>query len=431
MIEKLRKKLMVMFVTFTMLAFTIVVLLMVGNTVVRVQESEMVYARNMSDSVIEQIKSAGKIDDLNLLSFVAKFNGWIYVSDGITEVSSEERFITSSEDLIKQKKSRNMLLSVTAESDASVEGMIRAVYSIRGTKKEKYYGINSTFQASGSEYNLIMIVPQSTLWEIINRYSSWYPLLWFGMFLFVYLLSRILIGKAVKPVEAAIKSQKGFIAAASHELKAPLSVIQANTETLCIDQADTTSQRKQKVVLDECRRMSALIQSMLRLASSDAGSWKMNMTEINVDSLLIEVWEAFQESARKKNIRLELNLESHYPRFVGDKEQIGKVLGILIDNAISYSIPGLSIEMGAEIQQKHIVFFVIDHGVGISDNEKEKVFERFYRVDPSRNSKEHFGLGLCIAKEIVQLHQGTITLANTAGGGCTFKVKLPIKQQVV
>nr|WP_303740766.1 HAMP domain-containing sensor histidine kinase [Lutispora saccharofermentans] len=240
-------------------------------------------------------------------------------------------------------------------------------------------------------------------------------------------MSRILIGKAVEPVEATIKSQKRFIAAASHELKAPLSVIQANTETLCIDQA-TASQKKQKVVLDECGRMSTLIQSMLRLASSDTGSWKMSMKETDVDSLLIEAWEAFQESARKKNIRIELNIEEHYPKFVGDKEHIGTVLGILIDNAISYSMPDLSIEMGAEVQQKQIVFFVTDHGAGISNSEKEKVFERFYRADPSRNSKEHFGLGLCIAKEIVQLHQGTITLEDTPGGGCTFKVKLPINQ---
>jgi signal transduction histidine kinase len=244
----------------------------------------------------------------------------------------------------------------------------------------------------------------------------------------MYLMSRILVGKAVEPVEATIRSQKRFIAAASHELKAPLSVIQANTETLCIDQTDTVSLKKQKVVLDECGRMSTLIQSMLRLASSDAGNWKMSMKETDADSLLIEVWEAFQEFARKKNIRIKLNIEEHYPKFVGDKEHIGMVLGILIDNAISYSLPDLSIEMGAEVQHKQIVFFVTDHGAGIFNSEKEKVFERFYSADPSRNSKEHFGLGLCIAKEIVQLHQGTITLEDTPGGGCTFKVKLPIKQ---
>lgn len=428
MIKKLRKKLVVMFLSFTMLAFTIMELLMVGNTVARVQESEMIFVGNMCDSIIEQIKDGVGINDPNLLSYVTKFHGWVYISNGISEISSVESFVTSSDILIKQMKSGNMLLSTTVESNANIEMATRTIYLISETQNEKYCGVNDAFQASGTEYNLILIVPQSTPWEIIKSYCSWYPLVWLGMLLLMYFMSRILIGKAVEPVEATIKSQKRFIAAASHELKAPLSVIQANTETLCIDQADTASQKKQKVVLDECGRMSTLIQSMLRLASSDTGSWKMSMKETDVDSLLIEAWEAFQESARKKNIRIELNIEEHYPKFVGDKEHIGTVLGILIDNAISYSMPDLSIEMGAEVQQKQIVFFVTDHGAGISNSEKEKVFERFYRADPSRNSKEHFGLGLCIAKEIVQLHQGTITLEDTPGGGCTFKVKLPINQ---
>ncbi len=428
MIKKLRKKLMIMFVTFTMLAFTIMELLMVGNTVTRVQESEMIFAENMCDSIIEQIKDGVVINDPNLLSYVAKFHGCVYISDGISEISSMESFVTSSDILIKQMKSGNTPFSTTVESDVNIGMATRTICLISGTQNEKYCGVNNAFQASGIKYNLILIIPQSTPWEIIKSYCSWYPLVWLGMLLLISLISRILIGKAVEPVEVTIRSQKRFIAAASHELKAPLSVIQANTETLCIDQADTASQKKQKVVLDECGRMSTLIQSMLRLSSSDAGSWKMSMKETDVDSLLIEAWEAFQESARNKNIRLELNIEEHYPKFSGDKEHIGTVLGILIDNAISYSMPDLSVEMGAEVQQKQIVLFITDHGVGITNSEKEKVFERFYRADPSRNSKEHFGLGLCIAKEIVQLHQGAITLEDTPGGGCTFKVKLPIKQ---
>lgn len=427
MIKKLRKKLVVMFVSFTMLAFTIMELLMVGNTVASVQESEMIFAGNMCDSIIEQIKNGVGISDPNLLSYVTKFHGWVRISDGISEVSSAESFITSSDILLNRVKSGNMLPLTTVESDANTEMATRTMHLISGTQNEKYCGVNNDFQSSGIEYNLILIVPQSTPWEIIKSYCSWYPLVWLGMLLLISFMSRILIGKAVQPVEVTIRSQKRFIAAASHELKAPLSVIQANAETLCIDQSDTASQKKQKVVLDECGRMSTLIQSMLRLASSDAGSWKMSMKETDVDSLLIEAWEAFQESARNKNIRLELNIEEHYPKFTGDKEHIGMVLGILIDNAVSYSTPYLSVEMGAEVQQKQIVLFITDHGVGISNSEKEKVFERFYRADPSRNSKEHFGLGLCIAKEIVQLHQGIITLEDTPGGGCTFKVKLPIK----
>lgn len=428
MIKKLRKKLILLFLFFTMSAFTIIVLLMAGSIVANVQKSEMLFTANMCDSIKAQVKAGAGINDSDLRSNMNQVGGWVSISDGNSEISSQQHFTTSTDILMGQMNSQNIFSSTSVESDGNIETDIRTMYLVSGLQDEKYCGIHDIFQVSGTKYDLIFIAPQSKLWEIIKNNCSWYPFIWLSVLLLMYLMSRLLIGKAVEPVEATMKSQKRFIAAASHELKTPLSVIQANTETLCVDKADTTSQQKQKVVLDECGRMSALIQSMLRLASGDAGNWKMNMKETDVDSLLIETWEAFQEPARKKDIPINLDIEEHYPKLIGDKEHLSTVLGILIDNAISYSLPGSPIEMGAKLQQKQIVFYVTDHGAGIPDIEKEKVFERFYRADPSRNSKEHFGLGLCIAKEIVQLHQGTITLSDTAGGGCTFQVKLPIKR---
>lgn len=241
----------------------------------------------------------------------------------------------------------------------------------------------------------------------------------------MYLMSHILIVKAVRPVEASMKSQKEFIASASHELKAPLAVIQVNTETLAIDQLDGGSVQKQRVILEECARMSNLIKSLLTLAASDAGSWKMDIRETDVDTLLIETWEMFVESARKKNIRLDLNCDERYPKINCDQKLITQALSILLDNAVTYSKPGMSIELGAKVQEKQIVFFVVDHGCGIADAEKEKVFERFYSGDPARTEKSHYGLGLSIAQEIVKLHQGHIHLKDTPNGGCTFEIHIP------
>ena len=158
-----------------------------------------------------------------------------------------------------------------------------------------------------------------------------------------------------------------------------------------------------------------------------AGNWKMNIQETNVDTLLIESWDAFSESARKKNIRLDLNIEEHYPTILCDKDRINQVIGILLDNAISYSPSGLTIELGATVQGKQFVLYVIDHGSGIPDSEKEKVFQRFYSGDPSRTNKGHYGLGLSIAQEIVKLHQGSLSLKDTPDGGCTFTIHLPIE----
>ena len=305
-------------------------------------------------------------------------------------------------------------------AENGVYGKSRTVYAISGNQKDGYYAIHSTVHNGKTMVlDLILFYPRASLWETLKNGCSLYPVVWLGVLVLMYFLSRFLIGKAVEPVEDTMKSQKEFIASASHELKAPLAVIQANAETM-------ESSQKQKIILDECSRMSKLVQSMLALASSDAGNWKMDIRETDVDTLLIETWEKFSESARKKNIRLNLDIEDHYPKTHCDKERISQVLGILLDNAISYSSPGQTIEMGAKVLPQKLAFLVIDHGPGIADAEKEKVFERFYSGDPSRTDKGHYGLGLSIAQEIVRLHRGVVCLKDTKDGGCTFEIVIPI-----
>lgn len=430
MINKLRKKLMAMFLSFTMLIFTISMLIMMSNMVVSVQSSEIEYVNNMADSIIQQVQNGEKVAHLDLSVYAIKFGSWVYISDGITEQSGPEYFDTPLDILINQIKSGKYVLSMqeTIDNYTNKESN-RTIHLIVGSKNEKYYGIHNTFISNaGTKYYLMIIYPQTTFWNIIRSYCSWYILLWLGVFAFIYLMSHILIKKAVQPAENAMKSQKEFIAFASHELKAPLAVIQVNTETLNIDEYDIVSVQKQRVILEECVRMSNLLKSMLALASSDTGNWKMNIRETDVDTLLIETWEMFVESARKQNVRLDLNIEENYPKLICDKERMSQVLGILLDNAITYSKPGLSIEMGAKVQTKQIIFYVVDHGCGIADTEKEKVFERFYCGDSSRTDKNHYGLGLSIAVEIVKLHHGNINLKNTLNGGCTFEINIPFEK---
>ena len=154
----------------------------------------------------------------------------------------------------------------------------------------------------------------------------------------------------------------------------------------------------------------------------------MDMKETDVDTLLIETWEEYIEPAQKKKLRLDLDIEDQYPLLLCDKDHIKQALGVLFDNAISYSSYGASIEAGAKAMEKAILFYVKDHGPGIADEEKEKVFRRFYSGDHSRTDKNHYGLGLSIALEIVKLHHGIIKLKDTPGGGCTFIIQIPIEK---
>jgi signal transduction histidine kinase len=107
--------------------------------------------------------------------------------------------------------------------------------------------------------------------------------------------------------------------------------------------------------------------------------------------------------------------------------RIYQLLQILVNNANSYTPDHSIITISSRITKKQLIVEVIDHGKGIPDQDKARVFDRYYRRDPSRNDKSHFGLGLNIAKELTHLHHGTLTLHDTKGGGCTFQILLPNK----
>lgn len=153
----------------------------------------------------------------------------------------------------------------------------------------------------------------------------------------------------------------------------------------------------------------------------------MNMQATDMDTLLIEVWESWLCACRQKGLTLNIKLQVEgCPQLRCDKERISQTLGILLDNAISYAPSGTSIELEARKGSRQLDLCVIDHGAGIPDAQKGRVFERFYRADASHSDKSHYGLGLSIAKEIVSLHNGRIELTDTPDGGCTFKIVLPM-----
>lgn len=184
----------------------------------------------------------------------------------------------------------------------------------------------------------------------------------------------------------------------------------------------------------ECSRMARLVSDMLLLAASDAKNWTLQKQEVETDTLLIETYESFLPLCREKHIALSLSLpESSLPPLAADKQRLEQILAILLDNAISHTPTGKEILLKAYVPQdtpslssgkSHITFEIQDQGVGIPDAIKKRIFDRFYRGDVSRNDKKHFGLGLSIAKELTELHGGTIAVLDNPGGGCRFIVQL-------
>ena len=194
------------------------------------------------------------------------------------------------------------------------------------------------------------------------------------------------------------------------------------------DSSDPQLQSCRDVIDAECRRMSRLVRDMLLLASSDADKWNIQKSEINMDTLLITLYEAYEPVCISKKIRLELNLsEEAYPVLSSDRERLFQILSIFLDNAVCYSPEGSSIQIQTASKEKELVFSIVDHGKGIPTEDKPFIFDRFYRGDKSRTDKSHFGLGLSIAKELAKMLGGEIGFKDTEGSGATFFLKLPTR----
>lgn len=173
--------------------------------------------------------------------------------------------------------------------------------------------------------------------------------------------------------------------------------------------------------------MSRLVGDMLTLASSDSKAWILQKKEVELDMLLLEVYEAHEPLAKEKGLTLTLSLyEQDIPAMKLDRDRITQVLSILLDNAGNHTPAPGKIELELTVHRKCVQIRVSDTGPGVPDSEKKRIFERFYRSERSRSDRGHFGLGLSIAAEIVKKHNGRIWVQDAAIGGAEFVVELPI-----
>lgn len=245
----------------------------------------------------------------------------------------------------------------------------------------------------------------------------------------LWLVSWRFVGWSLKPVEESQEKQARFIASASHELRSPLSVLKSAISALSNDpnEKDTLL----PLIDSECVRMSRLVDDMLFLASADAKSWSLRLEEVDMDTLLIDLYESFRPVCQDSKISLRLDLpDQSLPRITGDAQRIRQLLLILLDNARTYTPPERSIYIQARISRKELTVQVADEGWGIPDDVKPYIFDRFYQADRSRTDKQHFGLGLSIAKELAALHGGKISVSDRAGGGACFSVSFPTSPPV-
>ncbi len=233
----------------------------------------------------------------------------------------------------------------------------------------------------------------------------------------IIFISSMITSWIIKPVKKAFDKQKQFIADASHELKTPLAVIMASSDALENNPEETKWLNNIK---NESDHMHKLIQKLLELTRSE-NTTKETFTKTNI-SKLVELESLSLESLMfEQKITLEMHIESNI-YMKASPEQIKELISILLDNAIKHSYKKGKIIVSLNKEKNNIILEIKNKGEAISKDDEEKIFERFYRADKSRNRTDgRYGLGLAIAKNIVTSHNGTIT-ASSNQGYTTFKI---------
>lgn len=229
----------------------------------------------------------------------------------------------------------------------------------------------------------------------------------------------------LRPIYESQKQQADFISAVSHELRTPLaamlSSIQAGRRL-----NETQRERQLEVAEAEGKRMGRLIEDMLMLSYIEGSSWSIQPVPCQPEIALLHAADAFGRTAKEKGIRLLISLPDELPPLCRmDSERIRQVLCILLNNAVAYTPAGGKVILSMQVTAKKVLYVVTDNGPGIPDEEKEHIFQRFYQMDASRGNQDHFGLGLCIAKEITVSHKGDIYVEDAKGGGAVFTVQIP------
>jgi len=297
-------------------------------------------------------------------------------------------------------------------------------FSSAGRGADDYYACVVTSQRHSGTFQVMILCSMEPLLVQIRTQRFLFLLMDLAAFGVLALFSWYFTKRILQPLEENQRRQNQFIASASHELRTPLAVILS-----CASASGKASEAERQSFLDSIQseglRMSRLIEDMLMLTRADRYRWTIQKEPTELDTLLLDTFEAFEPVAKENDIRFLITLpEDAVPSVLCDPERIRQVLAILLHNAFSYTKKGGSVRLLLSHDGKSAKLAVSDTGIGIPDEEKKKIFERFYRADEARSEKGHFGLGLCIAAEIVNAHHGRILVEDTPGGGSTFTVVL-------
>jgi signal transduction histidine kinase len=212
----------------------------------------------------------------------------------------------------------------------------------------------------------------------------------------------------------------------AHELRTPLSVLRIDLESM-EDGLMETSPENVRALQSEVSYLSNLVEDLRMLSSADAGDLKIEKTPVELNSLVREMVERQQNAARERKVKLTANYTENEIFVLGDPQRLSQVLVNLLSNAIQHTLPEYEINTKIEVENLTVRVAVTNYGTSIPKEDLERIFDRFYRLERSRNRNQGgSGLGLSIARSLINAHGGKIWAESVQGESTTFKFSLPL-----
>lgn len=299
-------------------------------------------------------------------------------------------------------------LDIIKKNSKNTSGIIgRYIYNVRKVGENTYDIIFMENENAIIRANSILLV--SVILSILSIFS-------------IYIIGKKISKTIVKPVEETFEKQKQFISDASHELKTPLAVIEANADVL---ENEVKSNKWIQYIQNEIESMNTLINELLTLTKIENIDNMRELKQINLSKELEIIVAMFESMAYEKEVIINSNIKENIET-KANKEDIEHIVSTLLDNAIKHTKSKEQVIVELYREKNNIVIQIKNYGDPIPEDEREKIFERFYRIDKSRNRKEkRYGLGLAIAKSTVQKYNGKIEVLYK-DNFTIFKVNMPV-----
>ena len=423
MIKQLRKR----FIFIAMSSFFIVVFLIVGLTSL---SYHVLVQKEIEENLSVIIENLDEIEHAEAHVYKTDIEGDtekpIYQNrdnegkDEIDEILNGVRFFTvtiNAEGEMVAANTHNTRTVDEKKAEKIVSGLYREHKTEGYYKYRKYRAVN---RGENTIYVFVNAKGQLKTCQTLIKNNIFSALVELLILIFpVWLFS----GYVVKPVKESYEKQKTFITNAGHEIKTPLTIIDANTDVIELTTGESEWTRSTR---NQIKRLSKLTEQLIMLAKLEEFEKLSQTDKVILSDMVTEVCEQFETVAGKHNKQLKADIDPAL-MIQADADMLERMFSILLDNAVKYADDGTMIFVSLKKTGKNIVFEIENHAAGMKKGKHDELFERFYRADSSRNSATGgYGIGLSAAKTIAELHKGRITAHSVYDGIIKFQIFLKI-----